>query len=68
MKREVAVHYATVRRVISAEYVRKDAGEGEYEHDRAANVCKAGACPKCRIETPVPKAEGFEAKVSIRIT
>ena len=36
MKREVAVHYATVRREISAEYVRHKAGEGEYEQVRAA--------------------------------
>jgi len=36
MKREVAVHYATVRQVISVEYVRKNAGEGEYEHERVS--------------------------------
>ena len=36
MKREVAAHYATVWRVISAEYVRENAGEGEYEHQRAS--------------------------------
>jgi len=29
MKREVAAHYATVWQVISAEYVRNEAGEGE---------------------------------------
>lgn len=36
MKREVAAHYATVGREISAEYVCHKAGEGEYEQVRAA--------------------------------